>query len=514
MRSIGSVPPLQAPRRRAGARRLPMLIVMLAFGVCLVVLGIAALALWQAREDAFAAAEREARNVVGNLAGDVARTIRLYDGLLRSLAADVGEAPARDDPATIRRLVLDRVGLMPEPGGVVVLDAHGRIIADTVARPPSGECCADLPAFTVQRDREDVGLFVSGPEFGVDAPTDARIVMSRRIGGADKQFAGVVLASLRIAYLRDLFRSLDLGSGGSIAMLTADGYIVARQPSTDGAGDVLAQMPLPIDPRERFTGVRTVVRPSPLDGVERLYAVATVGDLPLVVVAGLPVAAIYRDANARAVVAGGAALVLAAVFLAFAFGLRHELIHRDAAETLLDELAVTDPLTNLANRRRFEEVLAAEWRRALRNRMPLAVMVVEVDNFMAINNRYGAATGDTVLRGVARAIAQTIRRPGDLAARFGGNEFVVILPDTAADGALLLAERMRVRTEEVDAGVKLRPLQVTVSIGVGWGYPDRTAEPEDLLAAADRALDEAKAAGRNRAARVDLGHSGFALVRG
>lgn len=506
MRSAGTNP-AQSPVRAAKGRGLPTAILGFAVCFCLIALGVAATGLWQAREDALAAADRELRNVVGGLVDDVQRTVDLYDGLLRDVAAAAG-----GEGAGGRRLGLDRIDLLPEAGGVVVLDERGRIVDEAPARPAGGDCCSEAPEFVALRDRAEPGLLVSGPQFAIDAPTDAHIAMWRRIEGRDAEFLGAATASMRIAYLRGRFRALDLGAGGSVAILTADGYVIARRPSSDGGGEVLRQMPLPFAEEEISPAVTTAVRPSPLDGTARLFALSRVGNLPLVVAAGLPVTDIYRRADARAAMVGGAVLALAAAFLAVAAALRHTMVRRADAENLIDKIAVTDALTNLANQRRFDEVLSAEWRRGARNRLPLAVLIVQVDNFASTRNRFGKATGDTVLRGVARAIAQSIHRPGDLAARFGEEEFAVLLPETGSDGALMLAERIRARAAELDAGVKLRALRVTVSVGVGWGYPDRGTEPEDLVASAERALSLAKAAGLNRAARVALGQENAAVL--
>lgn len=490
-----------------------MLIVAISIVASLVILCTMALALWQARKDALAAAEREGRNIVNAVVGDIRRTIGAYESVLADIAADVENPIVTDQPPLIRQMIyFDRVDLMPGMGNAIVFDATGRVVAEAQSATPRQDCCPDRSPFTVHAERPDAGLFVSRPIPEGDAG-DKRIVLSRRIDGPDGRFAGVVAASLRIAYFREMFRAIDVGPGGSIGIFSPDGYVIARQPSADGAGDVLRPVPLEPDHRERFTGrVSAAIRPSPVDGVERLFTLSYVGDLPLVVVAGQSTAEIYRDWNARAMAFGGVTLLLVAVLIAFAVGLRRELIERDAAESLLAELAVTDPLTNLSNRRRFEEVLSGEWRRAVRNRTPLAVLMVDVDNFKAANDRYGHITGDAVLRSVAKVIAQTIRRPGDVAARWGGDEFVVVLPDTSAEGAQLLAERMRERATEINVGVKLRPLNVTVTIGIGCGRPTRTSDPEDLVTAADRALYEGKRAGRNRVARVDLVDGGTVVA--
>lgn len=175
------------------------------------------------------------------------------------------------------------------------------------------------------------------------------------------------------------------------------------------------------------------------------------------------------------------------------------------ANRQLAALANQDGMTGLANRRRFDEALGDEWSRARRGRLPLSLMLVDVDHFKKFNDRFGHLAGDDCLRRVAGALGESASRPGDLAARYGGEEFALVLPDTSGEGALELAEQIRLRLaaaaiEHPDAASGL----VTVSIGVATMVPGSRAMPEEAIRAADKALYAAKAAGRN-CARHALG---------
>ena len=162
---------------------------------------------------------------------------------------------------------------------------------------------------------------------------------------------------------------------------------------------------------------------------------------------------------------------------------------------LARQLATTDELTQLANRRQFDEALAAEVVRAERFRDPVAVVLADLDNFKEVNDRFGHEVGDLVLRAFAAAIRINVRDV-DLPARYGGEEFAILLPATDADGGMQLAERLRVAAEELtlDSG-GAGPVPVRSSFGVA-SFP---AEPSaaSLMRAADRALYRAKAAGKN-----------------
>ena len=169
------------------------------------------------------------------------------------------------------------------------------------------------------------------------------------------------------------------------------------------------------------------------------------------------------------------------------------------ATTQLRDLAMHDGLTGLGNRRQFDETLETEFRRAVRNRQPLALLMIDVDHFKAFNDTYGHQSGDDALCAVASAIGQAVRRPGDLAARYGGEEFAVLLPGTGEGSAALLAEVIHAAI----AGLRIQHAGgaqglVTVSIGVAAITPNAgSSRPDKLVRAADRALYEAKASGRN-----------------
>ena len=166
---------------------------------------------------------------------------------------------------------------------------------------------------------------------------------------------------------------------------------------------------------------------------------------------------------------------------------------RDAYHRL-EALAVTDSLTGIANRRRFEDVLAHESRRAARNGTPLALMIVDIDHFKQLNDRAGHRAGDACLAHVAQLLGNIANRPGDLASRFGGDEFALILPETGLDQALRMAgSACKAIAAESPPG---RP--VTASVGVA-ALRGSAAQPELLVEAADRALYEAKRRGRNQA---------------
>ena len=179
-----------------------------------------------------------------------------------------------------------------------------------------------------------------------------------------------------------------------------------------------------------------------------------------------------------------------------AYLFRRELQRRETAEAKFAALAATDGLTALANRRYFDEILHREWRRSARTGAPLSLLMIDADNFKGFNDRHGHWKGDEALQSIAHVIQEAARRPGDLAARYGGEEFAVVLPDTDAEGASVIAEKIRttISKDGTDRG-KPRP---TVSIGVCMMRAADGGSSTDLVKAADSALYRAKANGRNR----------------
>ncbi|MDN4051979.1 diguanylate cyclase [Massilia sp. YIM B02763] len=170
---------------------------------------------------------------------------------------------------------------------------------------------------------------------------------------------------------------------------------------------------------------------------------------------------------------------------------------------MLERLANVDGLTELANRRRFDELYAMEWQRAQRNGWPLSVALLDIDAFKQYNDHYGHPAGDRALRAVARTAAAWMRRPADLAARYGGEELVLLLPDTDAAQARTLMEELRdavAALQVAHAASHVAPV-VTVSIGGATLGSHRDIGPEsaaELFEAADAHLYRAKQEGRNR----------------
>ncbi|MBD2415498.1 diguanylate cyclase response regulator [Nostoc calcicola FACHB-389] len=172
----------------------------------------------------------------------------------------------------------------------------------------------------------------------------------------------------------------------------------------------------------------------------------------------------------------------------------------EAVNFELQRLVTIDGLTEVANRRGFEEYFYQEWQRMKREQRPLSLILCDVDFFKSYNDTYGHRVGDRCLLKIAQAIKDIVKRPGDLVARYGGEEFAVILPNTDTEGATHVAEKIcdAVRTLAIPHQNSQVSPYVTMSAGFATEIPQPNSDLEEMIAAADRALYQAKTAGRDR----------------
>jgi diguanylate cyclase (GGDEF)-like protein len=180
-----------------------------------------------------------------------------------------------------------------------------------------------------------------------------------------------------------------------------------------------------------------------------------------------------------------------------------DITERKKAEDQLKLIASMDGLTGIANRRHFDTTLDLEWRRAMRNATPLSLIMIDIDFFKNYNDLHGHLAGDSCLQKIAHTIRDSLRRAGNFASRYGGEEFIAILPDTNAEEAFLFAESLREKIENLDIEHKDSNVgsNVTISLGIYSLIPDKNRTRDELIGLADKALYKAKQGGRNRVVR-------------
>ena len=170
----------------------------------------------------------------------------------------------------------------------------------------------------------------------------------------------------------------------------------------------------------------------------------------------------------------------------------------EVANAALEQLATADPLTGLANRRRFDVFIQQEWQRSARTRLPVSLILVDIDHFKEFNDHHGHPAGDECIRQVAAVLRRAAHRVTDLCCRFGGDEFAVVLVDTDSAGALIVAEAIRTGVEKIGITHGRSPAgKVTVSLGVA-SRAEGYATVGEMVSACDQALYRVKERGRNR----------------
>ena len=166
---------------------------------------------------------------------------------------------------------------------------------------------------------------------------------------------------------------------------------------------------------------------------------------------------------------------------------------------MIESLSMLDQLTGLPNRRYFDERFVLEWKRAIREKTPTSVLMIDIDDFKKCNDTHGHLQGDIVLKTVANTISRTIKRPSDFAARWGGEEFIALLPNTDSDGAMIVAEQIRKNIEKEDITLAIgKIVNVSVSVGVNTQAASIDSSTDDFIHFADDALYTAKKDGKNR----------------
>jgi diguanylate cyclase (GGDEF)-like protein len=438
--------------------------------------------------------EELARQTLENLASgidaDISRNIELYDLSLRAVASNLVMPAIKEVSKEIRHLILfDHAATAKHFGAIQVFDAQGKLTIDAASLDPVPADRSGEEYFWVHRDNPDVGLYMSRPMRHRSAYS---IVLSRRITGADGSFLGVVVCSIRFGYFHDLFGRLSLNPGDTITVLRRDRTIIMRTPFDPNAiGKNLAERPSwnPANLKQggSYAGV------GPVDPTPRLYVRSGSTNLFFVVV-GKPMATILKLWHSEVIRIGAIMTALILFVVGTTLFLAREIGRRAEAEDRLEELATTDALTGLKNRRKFDSEIDVEWRRAARNKTPVAVLMIDADHFKSYNDTFGHQAGDQVLVGIAICISDAVRRAGDCPARYGGEEFAVLLPGLSAIEAFTVAEIIRLKVEQWSE----YPDVTTVSIGVASMTPVAPMDWSDLIEAADKALYAAKASGRNQ----------------
>jgi diguanylate cyclase (GGDEF)-like protein len=460
---------------------------------------VASFMLLELRRDAWDKAEQTSQNLAQVIDRDLVRNIEIIDLSLQAVVSNLKIPAVSEASPELRQLILfDRAATARDMGVLLVIDEHGDIAIDAGAVRPRKANYADREYFRAHRTDRGVGLFIGAPI--VSRLTGERTLpFTRRIDKADGTFGGVVLGTLKLSYFARLFDRIALGGKGAINLFHTDGTRIMRYPyaEADIGVNISGTRNFERFVRENsgsFVGV--AVR----DSVERLYTFTRIGALPLILSVSLGSDDVEGEWRRKAIAISAIVAGLCAMTIALLLLFGRELQRRALAQAQLARLSLTDALTGLPNRRRFDEAFAASWENASRSSEPLSLLIVDADHFKRFNDEHGHAVGDEVLKALAHSLAASVHRRTDLVCRFGGEEFAMLLPATDQRGALRIAERIHAEVKSLSVpAVGIVSGAVTVSIGLastegGAGL----AGPSLFLRLADQALYAAKAAGRDR----------------
>lgn len=491
--------------------------------VCLSLLAIDGWLMWKARQVQLRDAEIETSNLAAALARQASDSLKKADTVLLDLVERLqtdGRQPAQLQ--RLAQLMRMHVHEQSELHGLFAYDRDGRWLVNSFGEVPPGANNADREYFIYHRDHPDD----HGPRVG--RPIRSRmtgdwiIPLSRRLEDGAGNFAGVALATLSIDYFRQFYATFDIRQQGTINLVLNDGTLILHSPFREpmiGMSVTHSQIFSRLLPQSPSG---TAMLPSINDGVVRIYSYRQVQGYPLVIIAALAkddILADWRDDALRQVLIVALLMALLGLFGFHLLRLIKQAQHteveliatRDALRAFnqrLEQQALEDELTRLANRRRFIRALSDEFARANRSQRPLALVLFDVDYFKQYNDIYGHSAGDECLRLVAEVIRDAQKRPADLAVRYGGEEFCLLLPETDREGALQVAEQVRMALEEravAHAGSPWRRLSLSAGVNVYWPAEGVVLEkgPEALIQGADKALYAAKAAGRDRVMLYD-----------
>ncbi len=348
----------------------------------------------------------------------------------------------------------------------------------------------------IEHQREYCKLALSEPLSGyklsnmfVSVDNTMNVTMSYPLLSDDGTLQGFALAGLDLGFFQQWLDLIELDNHNSITIYDLNSRMLARNPLiVSSIGTQVTEQHLnrmASSTSERLFSHRLA---SPVDNIDRVWSLRRIGYLPFIVVVGEATNHALQNWQQLLILYIFAGLTLCAAIL-FA---TYEYIRNLRQAMTMRHLAITDPLTGVANRRYFNEVASLNIARNARNGLPLSLLILDLDHFKKVNDIHGHATGDRVLVDIANML-QSLCRETDVIARWGGEEFTLLLPDTDQKGATTFAQRL---ADSLSTYRFIDDKTITISQGIATYQPGDTIE--SLLKRADKALYQAKEKGRNR----------------
>jgi diguanylate cyclase (GGDEF)-like protein len=457
----------------------------IAFALCLsaALVGIEAWQMWHVREANLHSAKIVTESLAESLSQQIDTTLKTADTVVSSLVQRVEvEGLNPENRQRLYGLMTSLAAALPAIHEMGLTDKDGTAIVKSLVPNPHGVNYRERDYFQFLSTHDTRDAFIGVP---VKSKIDGsiNITVSRRVNAPDGSFAGVVVSSVSMDFFRKLFELVQDKSGGFISLVADDGAPLARTPDSFGDGEFAALTASPAGALEYL---------SPKDGVYRVGSYNHLSRYPMIAMVAQDSASILSEWHGQLRVHG--AIVLCILLAIGVLGYKV-----DQANRTTRMQALRDGLTELANRRCFDETIEREFRRAARSGRPLSLIMVDIDHFKSFNDQYGHPAGDACLRAISALVQGVLRRPSDMAARYGGEEIAILLPETDVAGAIQIVSDMLAAVRSHPIPHEASPYGVvTVSAGVGSCNPEqRTATWPWLVELADVALYAAKKLGRN-----------------
>ncbi|MEN5016169.1 sensor domain-containing diguanylate cyclase [Erwinia sp. Eh17-17] len=471
---------------------------------------------WSSWNRMISTSQTDARNLSLSLSRQAEDSFLQVDLTLQDLHDRISLIGLREEQTDyLREMLTNRKASLPQLHGLFIFDAEGNWLVTSDGNMPKRANNGDREYFHYHQQHSGNQVHI-GKVIRSRTTGDLIIPVSMRLDNYDGSFRGVLLATIRLDYFKQIYSYYNLGEHDVLALMLKDGTLLYVRPFPDNTiNRNISNSPLFTNLLKNATD-GTAIYPSALDGIERVFGYASLKRYPLVVAIGYDKQQLlevwFSDISISIVLC---TILLLVIFLLGLLVLRHISLNlrnqheltqvRDRLTSMnrtLQTLALVDGLTGLANRRQFDLYLQRSAERSAKLHTPLALLMIDVDSFKLFNDTYGHLAGDECLKLIGDTLTQLPRRPVDLVARYGGEEFAVIMPGANHEAALRFAH------QAVDAIAALAiPHEqatttggiVTISAGMHVINAERSANiSQALIAEADKALYAAKKAGKNR----------------
>ncbi len=479
------------------------------------VVGINGWTLWNSYQRMLTTMKESAHNLSISLSRQAEDTFLQTELTLQDLRDRINLVGFQHQSIYLTQLLQRRKAALPQLDGIFIYDAQGRWVVTSVEKIPTHANNADREYFKFhQQDNSNkvhIGEVIHSRSTG-----DLIIPISMRLNNIDGSFRGVVLATIRIDFFRQVYDYYNLGEHDVLGLMKTNGNILYTRPFNDALINKSA-LSSPLFNRLLKTAPSgAALYRATFDGRERIFGYASLKRYPLVVVAGYDKQQVQKLWFSDALIFGTLSLILLSLLFLLGFIVLHHIrlnlknqleltAVRDQLTMMnrtLQSLALLDGLTGLANRRQFDMYLQRSLERSAKLQTPLSLVMIDIDAFKTYNDSYGHLAGDDCLKKVGECLLRLQQHSDDLIARYGGEEFAIILPNISAEEALAFAQQvvsavaaLRIPHEKSTMPDKV----VTISAGLHTQLTARgNIDQVQLVNDADKALYKAKNNGKNQ----------------